>query len=79
MAILISADSDLVGPISAIREKIPQKRIIVFFPPGRFSAALKKVADVQLSLGRGLLTKSQFPDKVIRDDGYILKRPSEWQ
>ncbi|MFA6186583.1 MAG: NYN domain-containing protein [Phycisphaerae bacterium] len=78
-ALLISADSDLVGPINAIKKIFPQKRIIVFFPPNRFSAALKAVADVQLSLGHRLLAQNQFPDKVVRIDGYVLQRPLEWQ
>ncbi|MHB0947176.1 MAG: NYN domain-containing protein [Sedimentisphaerales bacterium] len=78
-ALLISADSDLVGPVNAIRKMVPQKKVIVFFPPKRSSAALKAVADVQLSLGHGLLAQNQFPDKVVRADGYVLQRPSEWR
>jgi uncharacterized LabA/DUF88 family protein len=78
-ALLISADSDLVAPVNAIKKMFPQKMIIVFFPPKRSSTALKAVADVQLSLGHGLLAQSQFPDKVTRADGYVLQRPSEWR
>jgi uncharacterized LabA/DUF88 family protein len=78
-ALLISADSDLVGPINAIKKNFPQKRIIVFFPPKRSSLALKNAADIQLSIGHGLLAQSQFPNKVIRADGFILSRPSQWQ
>jgi uncharacterized LabA/DUF88 family protein len=78
-ALLISADSDLVRPVETIKKMFPQKRVIVFFPPNRSSAALKAVANTQLSLGHGLLAQSQFPDKVIRADGYVLQRPSEWR
>lgn len=77
--LLISADSDLVGPVKTIKRMFPQKRVIVFFPPNRSSTALKSVANVQLSLGHGLLGKCQFPDKVIKADGYVLQRPSEWR
>jgi uncharacterized LabA/DUF88 family protein len=78
-ALLISADSDLVTPINRIKTLFPRKRVIVFFPPHRFSAHLKAAADVQLSLGHGLLAKSQFPDEVKKPDGYILRKPKEWR
>jgi uncharacterized LabA/DUF88 family protein len=32
MALLVSADSDLVGPVKAVRRLFPQKRVIVAFP-----------------------------------------------
>ena len=35
-AIVVSADSDLSRPITAIRERFPDKRTIVAFPPNRF-------------------------------------------
>jgi uncharacterized LabA/DUF88 family protein len=78
-ALLISADSDLVRPINTIKKIFPRKRIIVFFPPKRFSADLKKAADIQLSLGHGLLAKSQFPDKLRKRDGYVLHKPESWR
>ena len=37
-ALLVSADSDLVPAIRALKTVLPGKRVIVFFPPGRFSA-----------------------------------------
>ena len=77
-ALLFSADSDLVAPVNRIKHMFPQRRIIVFFPPNRFSSNLSRSADVQLSLGRGLLAKSQFPETVIKPDGFILKRPLQW-
>lgn len=78
-AMLISADSDLVPTIKAIKRLFPDKQIVVFFPPGRFSAQLKKVADYQFTIGRRTLAKSQFPDQVIKTDGYVLGRPKEWR
>ncbi len=78
-AFLVSADSDLVPAIKAIKRLFPVKRIIVFFPPGRFSAQLKIVANAQFTIGRGLLAKSQFPDVIAKPDGYVLKRPQEWR
>jgi len=78
-ALLISADSDLVPALKALKRLFPRKRVIVFFPPSRFSAQLKNTADKQLTVGRGTLAKSQFPDKVTKPDGYVLERPSEWR
>ena len=78
-AMLISADSDLVPAIKAIKRLFPEKQIIVFFPPGRYSTQLKKVADYQFTIGRRTLAKSQFPDQVVKPDGHILKRPEQWK
>jgi uncharacterized LabA/DUF88 family protein len=78
-ALLISADSDLVRPVETIKKMFPQKRVIVFFPSKRSSAALKAVANNQLAIGHGLLAKCQFPDKVVKADGYVLQRPSQWR
>jgi hypothetical protein len=41
-ALLISADSDLIAPITAIKKLFPNKRVIVACPPGRFSQNLTK-------------------------------------
>lgn len=78
-ALLISADSDLVGPVQKVKQLFPQKRVIVFFPPNRHSVALKNAADVCLHLYQAVLAKSLFPDRVIKPDGFILQRPSSWR
>jgi len=78
-AILVSADSDLVPPIRTIKRIYPRKRIVVFFPPKRFSTHIKNAGDIQLSIGRGSLVKSQFPDRVKKSDGIILEKPFEWR
>jgi uncharacterized LabA/DUF88 family protein len=77
--LLISADSDLVPAIRGVKRLFPAKRIVVFFPPGRFSAQLKLVADKQFTIGRGTLAKSQFPDQIIKPDGHVLMRPEKWR
>jgi len=78
-AILVSADSDLVPPIRTIKRVYPEKKIVVFFPPKRFSAHLKNTADIQLSIGRGSFVKSQFPVQLKKSNGIILRKPSEWR
>ena len=39
--ILVSADSDLIPPLEAIRELFPKKRLKVYFPPAHFSRDIK--------------------------------------
>ena len=78
-ALLLSADSDLVGPIKTIKELYSQKRIVVVFPPARHSKALSKIADGCYFLGRDKLSKSLFPDKIVKADGFVLERPKKWR
>jgi uncharacterized LabA/DUF88 family protein len=78
-ALLISADSDLVGPIYAVKSLFPAKRVVVIFPPARHSAALKVAAHAYTHLGRNVLTESLFPDPVIKPDGFALQCPANWK
>jgi uncharacterized LabA/DUF88 family protein len=78
-ALLVSADSDLTGPLKAIRALFPQKRIVVAFPPARSSWDLQQVAHAFFPIGQSKIRKSLFPDSIKKPDGYILKRPREWK
>lgn len=75
---LISGDSDLTPAIRAIKQLHPDKRVIVAFPPGRFSDVLRKAAHAWFTIGRTKIAKSQFPNVVISTTGYELRRPKEW-
>ena len=79
LALLISVDSDLVGPIKAVQQLFSQKRIVVAFPPDRYSNALKSAASAYTHIGRNVLSKSVFPDQVIKLDGFTLRRPVRWR
>jgi len=79
VALLISADGDLVGLVKRIKQLFPHKRVVVVFPPKRYSNALKNAADARLHLSRTVLAKSLFPDEVVKPDGFILRRPSKWR
>jgi len=79
IALLVSADSDLVGPVKAVQRLFSHKRVVVAFPPGRSSKALKQAADAQIYVSRSVLAKSVLPDQVIKPDGYVLRRPVEWR
>lgn len=79
VAILLSADGDLVGPVKTVQRLFPAKRVIAVFPPGRSSFALKKTAKAVLHIGHVELAKSLFPEKVILPNGVVLNRPRGWQ
>ena len=77
-AILISGDADLATPVKEILAKFPDKRIVAAFPPDRVSKRLRQVATAYFSIGRGVCSRSLFPDRVKKSDGYVLTRPANW-
>ena len=76
-AIIISADSDLIGPIDAVLHSSPAKRVVVAFPPNRHSKDLENHATA-FRLARGALARSRFPPQVTDPNGYPLHRPARW-
>lgn len=78
-AILISGDSDLVPPIRFIHDMFKNKRVFVAFPPKRSNNSVSLVARGSMTLGRKLLADCQFESNVLKKDGYILKKPTEWE
>lgn len=78
-ALLISADSDLVPPIKAVKELFPDKRIVVAFPPNRNSAELARLAHASLHIGRRKIAQSLLPEEISKKDGSILRRPHSWK
>jgi len=79
VALLISGDSDLVPPIEAIRAHFPSKRIVVAFPPSRFSRDLQSAANRGIHIRANILRKALLPDAVQRADGYVITRPEKWK
>ena len=78
MAMILSGDSDLATAVQAVRRRYPAKRVVIAFPPARDSVQLRKVASGWFRIGRKTLKDSQFPDRVVKADGFVLKRPEEW-
>jgi len=78
-AIIISADSDLSGPIRKIKTFFPDKKIIVAFPPARYSFILDKIAHAFFTIGRKKFAESVFPEEVKKADGFILHKPDKWK
>lgn len=78
-ALLISADSDLTPPLTAMRRLFPGKRAVVAFPPNRTSQELKIVASGYFIIGRRNIAKSLFPLEVQKPNGFVLKCPERWR
>jgi uncharacterized LabA/DUF88 family protein len=78
-ALLLSGDSDLKGPVKSVRDLFPNKRVIVAFPPDRHSRQLGMAANAFFTIGRKKLADSQFPDVVVKADGFNLVRPKMWR
>ncbi len=78
-AIVLSADSDLSAPVEAVIERYPDKRAIAVFPPRRRSDRLRRAASASFTVGRKVLKDSQMPDRVVKADGFALKRPARWR
>ena len=79
IAIILSGDSDLTGPVAAVRSRYANKQVTVVFPPDRVSQQLRQVATASYVIGRKKLADSQLPERVIRSDGYALRRPPSWR
>jgi uncharacterized LabA/DUF88 family protein len=77
-ALLVTADSDLTAPIDAVRRLFPAKRVVIAFPPERFSMTLRRAAHAFIHIERTHLLASQLPDTITKPDGYVLKRPAHW-
>ena len=79
VALLISADSDLVPPVKTVRELFPDKRVIIAFPPARYSVDLANSANGSLVIGKRMIANSLLPEELEEEDGYILRCPSTWK
>lgn len=79
VALVVSADSDLKGPIQKTKELFPDKRVVVAFPPGRSSVELRNIADACFHIGRKKISDSIFPDQLRKTDGFIIRRPEDWK
>lgn len=78
-AIIVSGDSDLVGPVDAVLSRFPNKRMLVAFPPLRFSKSLRDTATGFIRVDQLMLRNSQLPKRIAKPDGHILFRPSRWR
>jgi len=78
MALLITGDSDLIPPINAVHSLFKNKRVFVAFPPNRHNVSVNHAAKGSMMIGRKKLKDSQFPNIVIKKDGFVLNKPVKW-
>ena len=79
IAIVVSGDADLAGPIMKTLERHPDKSLVVAFPPARRSRMLEAAANGHFEISRDLLRDNQLPDILHAPNGFILRRPDSWQ
>lgn len=78
VALVVSADSDLVPGVKAARELNRSLRTVAIFPPQRNSEDLKRSVHGWKKLGPDVIRSSQFPEKVTSREG-VLTRPAKWR
>src|ERR1700722_15281290 len=77
-ALIITADSDLIPPVLAVKRFFPEKRIVLAFPPNRHSVELQQAAHASFPIGRAKFSQAQLPQIVTKSDGTELCRPEKW-
>jgi uncharacterized LabA/DUF88 family protein len=80
--ILITADSDQVPTILALKAINPEIEIILFCPPQRLSIArqLKEISNSHREITEGILERCLLPRNVLNSSGDIVaKCPSKYQ
>ena len=78
IALVLSADTDLVPAIQAVKKEFRDKRVHVFFPAGNpGTSELKNAADLCATLDVGILRDSQLPP-TLTVGGKTLSKPEEW-
>ncbi len=74
-ALIITADSDLIPPVLAVKRLFPNKRVVIAFPPNRHSVELRREAHASFQIGRAKLAQAQMPEVITKTDGTELRRP----
>jgi uncharacterized LabA/DUF88 family protein len=77
-AVVISGDADLVPPIAAIRKLFPSKKVVVAFPPCRYSTELALNAHASMRIFESNFRKSRLPESVPLASGTVVTRPPKW-
>jgi uncharacterized LabA/DUF88 family protein len=78
-AIIISADSDLIPAVKAVRATFPGKLIGVVTPIGKSGEDLKKQADFSFKMREHHLASCIYPDPHTLKDGTVLTCPPNWK
>jgi len=77
-AILVTADSDIVPAVQAVRKLKPNKRVVVAFPPNRYSKELEDATHAKIHIWESLLRRSGLPEIIKRKGLNDLARPEKY-
>ena len=77
-AILVTADSDIVPAVQAVRKLKPNKRIVVAFPPNRYSKELQDATHAMIRIWEPMLRKSGLPEAIKRQGLADVVRPEKY-
>lgn len=80
ISILVTADSDLIPPLLALKDLDPNHKVLIFFPPKRFSNDLKNHSNFSIDLDRyeTRFKDCQFNKTVELNNKTIIKKPEHW-
>lgn len=85
VALVVSADSDLVPAVRAVHEGTGgdanltgRKAVIAAFPPRRRSAQLKRECDSHFTISTSVLENNLLPEVIQRSGKSELVRPPQW-
>ncbi|WP_349779215.1 NYN domain-containing protein [Xanthomonas sp. WHRI 7065] len=78
IAMVVSADSDLIPPVEAVPARFPSKRIIIASSSARHSTRLAAAANGCFTIGRKKLQDSQLPNQITKPDGFVPGRLASW-
>lgn len=78
-ALLVTGDSDLCPAVRALTRIDPTKRVVVAFPPARWSRELEQAATAALPIGQAKIRQAQLAESVMSSAGVLLKRPPHWR
>lgn len=78
-AIVVSGDADLVPAIEALKELFPKKRVVVAFPPERYSSELAGRADAFMNIFESKFRRSLLPERIDLPNGLHVECPSKWK
>ena len=79
MAVLVSRDADLIGAVTTVQRRFPEKMVALAPPPGHRSTELLEAAARVIRIKERRYRRNQMPDEMIKPDGYVLRRPDTWR
>jgi uncharacterized LabA/DUF88 family protein len=78
VAIVISGDADLVPPVAALKQLFAKKRVVIAFPPNRFSVELATSAHFFQNIYESKFRTSRLPETVTTSKGISITKPKKW-